>query len=153
MLMAKRYLALAILLGAASLPARAEIYECVDQNGVKRFTNITGEARGCRLLNVPGAAPAAPAQSASTARSHPKAPQVATPANFPRVDRQVQRERDHDRRRILEQELGQEEKLLADARKELSQSGASERLEPLHKKLRLHESNVASLRKEISKIR
>jgi len=151
--MAKRYLALALLICAASLPARAEIYECVDQNGVKRFTNIAGEARGCRVLNVPGAAPAAPAQSASPPRSHPKAPQVATPANFPRVDRQVQRERDHDRRRILEQELGHEEKLLADARKELSQPGPSERLDPLQRKLRLHESNVASLRKEISKVR
>jgi len=151
--MAKRYLALAILICAASFPARAEIYECVDQNGTKRFTNIAGEARGCRVLNVPGAAPAAPAQSAPASRSHAKAPQVATPANFPRVDRQVQRERDHDRRRILEQELGHEEKLLADARKDLSQPAPPERVEPLQKKLRLHESNVASLRKEISKIR
>jgi hypothetical protein len=151
--MAKRCLALAILISAASFPARAEIYECVDQNGTKRFTNIAAEARGCRVLNVPGSAPAAPAQAALTHRPVAKAPVVATPANFPRVDRQVQRERDHDRRRILEQELGHEEKLLADAKKELSDRGASDRLESLQKKLRLHESNVASLRKEISKIR
>jgi hypothetical protein len=151
--MAKRYVALAILLSAASLPARAEIYECVDQNGGKRFTNIAVEARGCRVLNVPGSAPAAPVQSASAHKPVSRAPQIATPANFPRVDRQVQRERDHDRRRILEQELGQEEKLLAEARQELSDRGASNRLDSVQKKLRLHENNVASLRKEISKIR
>ena len=151
--MAKGYLALAVLISAASLPARAEIYECVDQNGGKRFTNIAAEARGCRVLNVPGPVPAAPAQSPSVHKPQSKAPQMATPANFPRVDRQVQRERDHDRRRILEQELGQEEKLLADARKELSAQGAPDRTDTLQKKLRVHESNVASLRKEISKIR
>jgi hypothetical protein len=151
--MAKGYFALAVLLSAASLPARAEIYECVDQSGNKRFTNIAAEARGCRVLNVPGSVPAAPVQSPSVHKPQSRAPQMATPANFPRVDRQVQRERDHDRRRILEQELGQEEKLLADAKKELSAPGASDRAEPLQKKLRLHENNIASLRKEISKIR
>jgi Domain of unknown function (DUF4124) len=151
--MAKRYLALAIIVCGASLPARAEIYECVDQNGGKRFTNIAAEARGCRALNVPGTAPAAPLPSASMVKPQSRAPQVATPAHFPRVDRQVQRERDHDRRRILEQELGQEERLLADAKKELSDRGASDRVESLQNKLRLHENNVASLRKEISKIR
>ena len=72
--MAKRYLVLAILISAASFPARAEIYECVDQNGTKRFTNIAVEARGCRVLNVPGSAPAAPAQSALTHRPVAKAP-------------------------------------------------------------------------------
>ena len=151
--MSKLFVALAIVLCAASVPARGEIYECVDQNGGKRFTNIAAEARGCRVLNVPGAAPAAPMQSAVTHKPQAKAPQLATPANFPRVDRQVQRERDHDRRRILEQELGQEEKLLADARRELSAPAAPDRLDSLQKKLRLHESNVASLRKEISKVR
>ena len=44
--MAIRYLAFVMLLSAASLPARGEIYECVDQNGSKRFTNIAAEARG-----------------------------------------------------------------------------------------------------------
>jgi hypothetical protein len=140
--MAKGYFALAVLLSAASLPARAEIYECVDQSGNKRFTNIAAEARGCRVLNVPGSVPAAPVQSPSVHKPQSRAPQMATPANFPRVDR-----------RILEQELGQEEKLLADAKKELSAPGASDRAEPLQKKLRLHENNIASLRKEISKIR
>ena len=159
--MAIRYLAFVMLLSAASLPARGEIYECVDQNGSKRFTNIAAEARGCRALNVPGSASVAPAQAGSIVKSQPKALQVATPASFPRVDRQVQQQRDHDRRRILEQELGHEERLLADARKELSEHAsaragsapAPERLEPFHKRLRLHESNVANLRKEISKIR
>jgi hypothetical protein len=163
--MAIRYLALAMFLSAASLPARGEIYECIDQSGNKRFTNIPAEARGCRALNVPTYASAPPVQSAPMVRPQPhRTPAVATPASFPRVDRQVQQHRDNDRRRILEQELGQEEKLLAEARRELSQHEGvagnngrnpriAERVEPLQKQIRLHESNVANLRREISKIR
>jgi hypothetical protein len=158
--MAMRYLTLMILLSATSLPARGEIYECVDQNGNKRFTNIVAEARGCKALNVPVAAPAPQVASAPLAKSQQRPPAVATPASFPRVDRQLQQRRDHDRRRILEQELGHEERLLAEARKDLSEESARagnersvQRAEPFHKRVRLHESNVLSLRREISKIR
>ena len=40
--------------------ARADIWECVDESGNKRFTNIRAEARGCRLLHVspPNSVPA-----------------------------------------------------------------------------------------------
>jgi len=94
-----------------------------------------------------------------------KSPPVATPSSFPRVDRALQRERDNDRRRILENELGNEEKLLAQAKKELAEQESVrradeknyqrvlDRLEPYQKKVRLHEDNVANLRREISKIR
>lgn len=156
-----------LLLFAASLPARANshiLYECVDSNGAKQFTNIPANPKGCKILNIaPVAAPSAPAPSA--AKSAGKAPQVATPSNFPRVDRQLQQQRDNDRRRILEQELGSEERLLAEARKALSEQEAVrlgsernyqrtlDRVEPFQKKVRLHEDNVANLRKEISKIR
>ena len=159
--MAMRHLAFVLLAGAASLPAWGEIYECVDENGSKRFTNIVSEAKGCKALNVeprstPPQTPAAPA-----AKAPAKAPATATPSNFPRVDKQLQRERDYDRRRILEQELWQEEKLLSEARKELAQhagaqDGAAqtgERIAPLQKRVRLHEDNVANLRREISRLR
>jgi hypothetical protein len=154
MVMAMRYVPLVLVFSAACLPARAEIYECVDQNGGRRFTNIAAEAKGCKVLNVgiPSAPPPAPS-SPPVAKSILKAPAVATPASFPRVDRHVQRERDNDRRRILEHELGQEEKLLADAKKELSEAARGPADESLQKKVRLHETNVASLRREISKVR
>jgi hypothetical protein len=150
--MAIRYLLLVLVLSAAALPARGEIYECMDQNGNKRFTNIAADARGCKVLNVGVATAPPPTQSPPAAKPQARAPQVATPTSFPRVERHMQRERDHDRRRILEHELGQEEQLLALARRELSEAarGAAELLQ---KKVRLHETNVASLRKEISTIR
>lgn len=151
---------------AAYASANAEIYECVDQNGNKRFTNIAAEAKGCKVLNV---GPVAPPSSAPAAGAPPPkskaAPRIATPSSFPRVDRALQRQRDDDRRRILEHELSNEEKLLAQARKELAEQESVrlgsernyqrvlDRLEPYQDKVRRHESNVASLRREISKIR
>jgi hypothetical protein len=160
--MAMRHLAFVVLAGAASLPARGEIYECVDENGSKRFTNIVSEAKGCKPLNVDTRAPAPPASAAPAAKAPAKPPATTTPSTFPRVDRQLQRERDYDRRRILEQELWQEEKLLGEARKELTQytnargelvGQSSERIAPLQKRIRLHEDNVANLRREISRLR
>ena len=150
--MAMRHVLLVLMFSGACLPARADIYECIDQDGGKRFTNIPAESKGCKVLNVgvPSAPPSAPSPPA--AKPVLKAPLVATPASFPRVDRHVQRERDNDRRRILEHELGQEEKLLADAKRELSE-GARGPAGELQKKVRLHETNVASLRREISKVR
>jgi len=169
--MAMRHIAFVILFCAASA-SRAQIYECVDQNGNKRFTNIAAEAKGCKVLNVgpfpPAPAPVAPvppSPPSPTARPATKTPPVATPSSFPRVDRELQKQRDNDRRRILETELDNEEKLLVQARKELSEQESVrlgsernyqrtlDRLEPYQRKVRLHEDNVANLRKEISKIR
>ena len=166
-LMAMRRLAYMLLLFAGSITARATnhiLYECVDANGAKQFTNIPANPKACTILNIgPTAAPSAPAPGA--ARAPGKAPQVATPSSFPRVDRPLQQQRDNERRRILEQELGSEEKLLAQAKKELSEQEAVrlgsesnyqrtlDRIAPFQKKVKLHEANVANLRKEISKIR
>ena len=81
------------------------------------------------------------------------------------MDRELQRSRDSDRLRILENELGNEQRLLAQAQKELAQQESVrlgdeknyqrvlERLEPYQKRVKLHEDNVANLRREISKVR
>ncbi|HXF68137.1 MAG TPA: DUF4124 domain-containing protein [Burkholderiales bacterium] len=147
---------LAVLLVLAASSAGAEIWECVDESGNKRFTNIRSEAKGCKLLNVgtPNTVPA------------PAKPQAkVAPRDFPRVDGQTQRSRDVDRRKILEQELANEEKLLAQARKELAEQEAIrlgsernyqrvlDRLEPYRKKVKLHEDNVASLKRELASIK
>ena len=168
--MTKRHVLCGMLLVAAIASARAGnhiLYECVDANGTKQFTNIPANPKACKVLNVgPVSAPTAPAAPApAPARSQAKAPPIATPSSFPRVDRALQQQRDNDRRRILENELGSEEKLLAQAKKELADQESIrrtdeksyqrmlERLEPFQKKVRLHEDNVANLRREISKVR
>jgi hypothetical protein len=146
------------LLALLAPPALAEIWECTDQSGNKRFTNIKSEAKGCRLMEVK-----VPISTVPGAR--PPAKSVESPKNFPKVDGDTQRGRDAERRRILEQELANEQKLLDQARVELaaqeSQRLGSERnyqrvldrLEPYKKKVKLHEDNIANLRRELASAR
>lgn len=147
---------LAVLLGATTPQATADIWECVDAAGNKRFTNIRSDANGCRVLNVgplntvPGGKPQAKAQA---------------PKNFPRVDGDTQRQRDAERRRILEQELASEQKLLQQAQRELAEQESIrlgsernfqrvlDRLEPYREKVKLHEENIANLRRELANAR
>ena len=147
------FLALAGTFALFAVTARADIWECVDGSGNKRFTNIRSEAAGCRLLNVtpPNTVPATKPQQARTA-----------PPGFPRVDGETQRQRDVDRRRILEQELANEQKLLEQARNELAVQDSMrlgsernyqrvlDRLEPYKKKVKLHEDNIFNLRRELA---
>jgi phage shock protein A len=81
------------------------------------------------------------------------------------VDGDTQRSRDAERRRILEQELANEQKLLDEARKELAEQESQrlgsernyqrmlDRLEPYKKRVKLHEDNVANLRRELASAR
>ena len=91
-------LSIVILCGAHC--ARAEMWKCVDADGTTRYTNVKADARGCKSLNLeperPAAAPAA------------RAP--AKTGNFPSVDGITQRQRDAERRRLLEMELGDEQR-------------------------------------------
>jgi hypothetical protein len=141
------------LLGFAS-QASAEIWECVDkETGAKRYTNIRSDAKGCRALNL---------EPLNTAPASKPSQRMA---NFPSVNSETQRQRDNDRRRILDQELAQEQLLLAQAQKQLDEQGAVrtggeknyarvlERLEPYQRAVRQHEDNIANLKKEIASIK
>lgn len=151
-----RNLVLALLLALAASAVRAEIYECVDQSGNKRFTNIKSEAKGCKPMNI------APLNTVAPPRPESRG---AAPANFPSVDAQTQMKRDGDRRRILEQELASEQKMLDQAKQELSEQESVrlgsernyqrvlDRLEPFKKKVKLHEDNIANLKKELANTR
>jgi hypothetical protein len=157
-------LLLASLLAIAATAARAEIYECIDASGNKRFTNIQSEAKGCKPLNIVPPPPI-PSRKAPPAQSPAKPAPATAPANFPKVDTSTQKDRDADRRKILEQELANEQKLLDQARKELAEQEAVrlgsernyqrvlDRLEPYKKKVKLHEDNVESLNKELRTLR
>lgn len=148
-----------IALALAASPAAADIWECVDASGNKRFTNIKSEAKGCKLLAVSAPNVVAPPAGKAQGKAAPR------PADFPRVDGDTQRSRDSERRRILEQELGNEQRLLDQARKELAEQESQrlgsernyqrvlDRLEPYKKKVKLHEDNVANLRRELAAIK
>lgn len=116
------------------------LYKCTTEFGTGFFS-----------LDSPGARRGAPGSRTAT----------ATPGTFPRVDASTQRSRDGDRRRILEQELGSEERMLTDTRRQLQaqerapdgKAPPPERLAPLHKQVQLHENNVANLRKELANLK
>jgi hypothetical protein len=165
--MAMRYVPILLLSFAACMSARANnhvLYECVDQDGNKQFTNIVPPGKhGCKVLNV-GPVNSIPAGPATQAVKSP-AKAVASPANFPRIDPQTQQQRDSQRRRILEQELSQEQQLLDQAKKNLAEQESIrmggernyqrvlDRLEPFQQKIKVHEDNVANLRRELSNMR
>ena len=152
-----RCLFLACLL-ALSPALQAEIYECMEPSGSKLFTSDPKEAKakGCKAMNL------GPPNTVSTSKPQSKSVSTPTPKDFPKVDKDTQKQRDNDRRRLLEQELASEEKLLAQAKKELAEQESirlgSEvnyqrvlnRLEPFKKKVALHENNVANLKRELA---
>jgi len=152
-----RNLALAGLL-MLSPAVRGEIYECIEPSGGKLFTSDPKEAKakGCKAMNLgPPNTVSGPAKPQAKSTTPP-------PPGFPKVDKDTQKQRDGDRRRLLEQELASEEKLLAQAKKELAEQESirlgSEfnyqrvlnRLEPYKKKVALHENNVANLKRELA---
>ena len=100
----------------------------------------------------------------NTAPAPPRASQQK-PANFPSVDNDTQRSRDAGRLKILEQELAQEQQQLDTSKKQLAEqedtrlgseknfARVEERLSPFEDKIKLHEKNIESLRKEIANIK
>ena len=153
----RRLFGLLVLVVAAG-PLRADIWECEEPGGGKRFTNVKSDAAGCRQLTVtPNVVPSSPLPG--------KGVPGKSQDGFPKVAPQVQQQRDGDRRKILETELINEEKQLQDAKRELAEQENTrlggernaqrmiDRVEPYQKKVRMHESNIANLKKELENLR
>jgi len=146
-----------VLAGAAS-PALADICVYVDKDGNKLYSNVAPE-KGWKKVSCAGG-DEAPRSTERSAKSSP------TPSGFPRVDPGTQRGRDDLRRRVLSDELGTEERLLVEARtayangapqplpdEQANAQKYAERLSKLRQAVSLHEKNVESLKKELSRIR
>jgi hypothetical protein len=137
------------------LLAGAEIYKCVDGKGNVSYTNT--KQKGCTGMGIEPYREPAPV---SRSKARPASP---APANFPSVDSKTQKQRDQERRRILETELAGEEKLLADARRalaegEIARAGEAaplyaDRMQKLRETVVLHEQNVAALKRELANVR
>jgi hypothetical protein len=152
--------AIAAVLLAAATPARADLWKCTQDNGQTIYTSEKADLKqykGCQTVNAPISMVHSPKGGA--AKSNPG------PASFPSVSTAEQKARDGDRRKILETELSNEERLLAEARKKLKEqeelrlgseknfARVEERVAPFQKQVQLHESNIANIRKEISTLR
>lgn len=132
-----------------ALPASAEIYKFVDENGRVTYTNIP--KKGATKLDVGGG---------TRNRAN------AGPSSFPKVDSQTQKKRDDMRKEILDDELAAEQKALADAQKALKDGEATrlgdeaknyqrylDRVQKLKDNVALHERNIAALKKELADFR
>jgi hypothetical protein len=145
--------------------AQAAIYKCVDDAGRIEFTDAN--KRGCKLLDLPGTIVAPAQRNDRPARSGTSAAPAAasTPSEFPRVNTSQQRARDNDRREILEDELRNEEKRLAELRGQFNngeperQGGEKnfakyqERVSQMRDSIARAEQNVQALRREIGTIK
>ena len=149
---------LAFFLAGTTAAAQAEMWKCTDADGNTRYTNVRAEIKGCKPLNLE------PLNTAPAPAQAPRA-QQQKPANFPSVDSETQKQRDAGRRKILEQEMAQEQQQLDAAKKKLAEqqdvrlgneknyARVEERLKPFEVAVKLHESNIESLKRELANIK
>jgi hypothetical protein len=142
---------------ALAKPVLADTYKCVDANGRPTYTNMKEETTGksCTVvIREISVVPAGPSTRVPAANRSPE--------GFPKVDPATQKSRDGARRRILEEELGVEEKALAQAKTELAEQESIrngdeknyqrvlDRLQSYKDEVERHEKNVEALKKELS---
>ena len=137
--------------------AQADIYKYIDAEG--RVTYTSTPIKGAKKLKL---------KPLSTSLSS----RTGSPADFPKVDSRTQRSRDDMRRKILEDELATEDKLLSEARQRLQEGEANpevykgkdgntyrnvakyeEKIKPLQEEVTLHELNIQALKTELSKLK
>ena len=161
----KNYLWLLVGLGL-SAPASAEIYKHVDENGHVIYSDKP--MKGATKLEIE--------PPVSTSPPPPKATKTPTPANFPRVDKSEQKQRDDKRRQILEEELATERQALEDAKTALAEGEKDpevfrvkgkdgktvvrrnvaryqEKIAQLQENVDLHQKNIELLEKELAALK
>jgi hypothetical protein len=153
------------LLLLAPLTVQADIYKSVDADG--HVTYSSTPSKGSKRLDIGPPPKATPAEAAPRRRN-------AEPAaeNFPRVDRATQQNRDDVRRRILQEELSTEQKLLVEAKANL-QAGEENpevfrgkdgktyrnvakydaKIRDLTEEVDLHQRNIEALQTELSRLK
>ena len=150
-----------LALGAGPVSADT-LFKCQNAEGRTTYTNQK-VGKNCEVISQDK-----PVSSFSNA---PRAAKQPTPSDFPRVAGDQQKARDNDRRAILEQELANEQRNLDAARKTVTeqenltlpeervQGGAIQggkrdaRIQGYRDKVKLHERNIESLRREINNLK
>jgi len=147
-----------LLLALVATVAQADtLYKCQDDAGHTTYTNQKTNTKNCIILSQdkPVSTFTAPKARANT----------PTPEGFPKVSSEAQKNRDSDRKRILDEELATERKNLDEAKRTLTeQEGTREggeknyqryldRVKPFQERVQLHERNIEALQKEIGNLR
>ena len=141
--------------------AHAEIYKAVDADGHVTYSS-TPIKGGKKIILEPLPTMVPPARTHS----------AVSPEGFPRVDGATQKGRDDTRRKILQDELSTEQKLLEEARQNLKdgednpevyrgQDGKTyrnvakyeEKVKTLKDQVELHSNNIEALKTELFKLK
>ena len=142
-----------------AVPAQAEIYKYVDENGHVTFTDVY--RKGAKRIVLPDA----PAPLSVAPRPARRAIQTPSPADFPRVDAATQKRRDDIRRQVLQDEINAERKSADEARRQLalgerllpgeraSDASYTNRLQRLRDAVRQHEQNVTAIQRELANLK
>jgi hypothetical protein len=164
-----------IVLGLGALTASAvsyaDIYKCADDTGQVAFADAKTKSgyNSCKLVMRDESASVQNSGSNQRATGMKLAnyTRAASPADFPKVDRQTQNARDDKRKQILLSELESEQKALQDAKKiyvdnslpvgNLSGNVGSvkldDKMQRLLTELDSHEKNIQLIQKEIAALR
>ena len=154
-----RYLLSSLVLMLVAAPALAETCKYIDKDGRTIFSNApVKNARKVACFQPPAPPSPEPADSAGRARAP-----VPTEPNLPCVAPDTQRQRDNDRRQILEAELAREQDALNQAKKALADQAQADsernyprgqdRLKPYQDAVVLHQKNMASLQQEMANLK
>lgn len=165
--MNKQFILSGLVLSAfvLSFSAHAEIYKYVDAEGRVTYSNV--KIKGAKKIVLEPADTSfggnnSPSHRANTTKS-------ATPAGFPKVDSDTQKQRDGSRKEILQSELDSEKAALAEAKKAYAEGEADpetfktkdgktlrnvakfqEKMKSLQADVDAHQRNIDLLEKEIS---
>jgi hypothetical protein len=170
--MLKQFTIYSFAIYALILPCfvQAEIYKQVDADGHVTYSNV--KIKGAKKLVLEPADTNFGTESSTPRRASAKS---ATPASFPKVNSETQKQRDGSRKEILQSELDTEKKALEDAKKAYAEGesnpevfqkknadGSSstfrnvakfqEKMKNLQADVDVHQRNIELLEKEISSI-
>lgn len=161
-------MALAAMLTAWSGAAAAQssdVYMCKGANGVPEYRNGNpGNSKDCKKLNLPDVVTVPGSRTSGAASASSKAV-TTSPTAFPRVDSATQKNRDSERRSVLEQELQSEESKLAALQAEYNNGEPErqgnernyqkylDRVARLRDDVSRSQANVASLKRELSNLK
>ena len=165
-----KYLLLVLLLNVSfAIPAYAEIYKSVGPDGRITYSNV--KSKGATKLELD---PDTNSISNDRPRGNSETKKrVATPSNFPKVDKDTQNQRDVKRKEILQSELEAEKTALEQAKKAYAEGESNpevyqrknatgttstfrnvakfdEKMKALKADVDSHERNIELLQKELS---
>lgn len=151
---------------ASSAWAQATVYRCTNASGVVEYGNAAPRKdQQCEKIALPAITTVKAGAKAPVRAAKPKAAAKSggeSAENFPKIPASTQSKRDNDRERILQDELGREEKRLAKLRQEYKNGEPDrrggernyqrylDRVEKMKAEIARTEGNVDALQRELA---